>query len=195
MNKNNKGFTLVELIIVVAIIAVLAGVLAPQYLRYVERAKESNDLQIATSLVKAATVAIADPKSNVPPDAIIEVLWATGYDESSTYHNWILVRDASGGARVSALRPTLSDYPTAKMTDLEELQNGIIGIMGYTATKSSNGDWYAVMDKVESAAGSQNNFAFHISPSSGEIVAAYHSIDGEKNIWVDQIGVKITPAP
>ena len=32
---NNKGFSLVELIIVVAIMAVLIGVLAPTYLKYV----------------------------------------------------------------------------------------------------------------------------------------------------------------
>lgn len=37
---NNKGFSLVELIIVIAIMAVLIGVLAPQYLKYVERSRE-----------------------------------------------------------------------------------------------------------------------------------------------------------
>ena len=36
INKNEKGFSLVELIIVIAIMAVLVGVLAPQYIRYVE---------------------------------------------------------------------------------------------------------------------------------------------------------------
>ena len=34
---NNKGFSLVELIIVVAIMAILIGVLAPQYIKYVEK--------------------------------------------------------------------------------------------------------------------------------------------------------------
>ena len=37
--KNNKGFSLIELIVVVAIMAVLVGVLAPAYLRYVEKAR------------------------------------------------------------------------------------------------------------------------------------------------------------
>ena len=32
---NNKGFSLVELIIVIAIMAVLVGVLAPQFMKYV----------------------------------------------------------------------------------------------------------------------------------------------------------------
>lgn len=36
--KKNKGFTLIELIIVVAILTVLVGVLTPQYTKYVEKA-------------------------------------------------------------------------------------------------------------------------------------------------------------
>ena len=39
IHKNNKGFSLVELIVVVAIMAVLVGILAPAYLRYVEKAR------------------------------------------------------------------------------------------------------------------------------------------------------------
>ncbi|HKK95418.1 MAG TPA: type II secretion system protein [Anaerovoracaceae bacterium] len=39
--KNNKGFSLIELIVVIAIMAVLVGVIAPQFLGYTERTKES----------------------------------------------------------------------------------------------------------------------------------------------------------
>ncbi len=59
--QNNKGFTLVELIIVIAIIAVLAAVLAPQYMRYVERGRQSNDIQVATSIMRATNAALSDP--------------------------------------------------------------------------------------------------------------------------------------
>lgn len=43
--NKNKGFTLVELVIVVAILAVLVGILAPAYSKYVERSAESTDLE------------------------------------------------------------------------------------------------------------------------------------------------------
>lgn len=57
---DNKGFTLVELIIVIAIIAVLAAVLAPQYIKYVEKSRISNDKQMADSLLTEVNVALTD---------------------------------------------------------------------------------------------------------------------------------------
>ncbi len=53
---NNKGFSLVELIIVIAIMAILIVVLAPQYLRYVERARNSTDRDNAAALESALQV-------------------------------------------------------------------------------------------------------------------------------------------
>ena len=61
---NDKGFSLVELIIVIAIMAVLVVVLAPQYLKYVERSRNSTDVTNATSIVTALQVWAADPDAN-----------------------------------------------------------------------------------------------------------------------------------
>ena len=44
IKSRNKGFTLIELIIVVAILAVLVGILFPFYTKYMERSRESVDL-------------------------------------------------------------------------------------------------------------------------------------------------------
>ncbi len=57
---NNKGFSLVELIIVIAIMAVLVGLLAPQYLKYVNNSKVSADVTNAQALATAFNIAIAD---------------------------------------------------------------------------------------------------------------------------------------
>ena len=58
---NNKGFSLVELIIVIAIMAILIVVLAPQYLKYVEKSRNSTDVTNATEIVTALQVYASDP--------------------------------------------------------------------------------------------------------------------------------------
>ena len=57
---NNKGFSLVELIIVIAIMAVLIGVLAPQYLKYVEKSRVSTDKDNIAAMESAIQVYGAD---------------------------------------------------------------------------------------------------------------------------------------
>ena len=58
--QNNKGFSLVELIIVVAIMAILIGVLAPQLIRYIEKGKVSADTQFCDTMHSAITYALMD---------------------------------------------------------------------------------------------------------------------------------------
>ena len=54
---NNKGFSLVELIIVIAIMAVLVGVLAPQFLKYVESSRVQKDESAAAEVLNAVKIA------------------------------------------------------------------------------------------------------------------------------------------
>ena len=58
---NNKGFSLVELIIVVAIMAVLVTVLLPQYAKYLEKTKAGADKQMAGELRAAIGTTLLDP--------------------------------------------------------------------------------------------------------------------------------------
>ena len=59
--KNNKGFSLVELIIVIAIMAILVGVMAPQLIKYIEKTNVSADVQLCDSVQTAITLALTDP--------------------------------------------------------------------------------------------------------------------------------------
>lgn len=61
MVNNDKGFSLVELIIVIAIMVILVGVMAPQLIKYMERSNVSADAQMCDTVKRAIEVALNDP--------------------------------------------------------------------------------------------------------------------------------------
>ena len=72
---NNKGFSLVELIIVIAIMAVLIGVLAPQYLKYVEKSRRSSDATTAEEIVSAMNILASDPAVTLDSSTEYSAKW------------------------------------------------------------------------------------------------------------------------
>ena len=53
MSKNNKGFTLVELIVVLVILAILASMLIPALTGYIDKARNTQLMVMAKSLYTA----------------------------------------------------------------------------------------------------------------------------------------------
>lgn len=58
--RNNKGFSLVELIVVILIMAVIAVALAPQVMKWVGRSKESTDKNNIGQIESAVNAGVAD---------------------------------------------------------------------------------------------------------------------------------------
>ncbi len=166
--SENKGFTLVELIIVVAVIAILATVLAPQYIRYVERSRESNDLQVATTIVRAATVAVADPQLDLPANATYTVTWNT------TGTNALTVTGATGGTSAE------------QTAENNSVRDSIAAVLGWLTTAGAYAD--AQVTDAQSSAGNTQNFTFTIAVETGRVVVTAPA-GATVNEWVTNIGV------
>lgn len=63
--QNNKGFSLVELIIVIAIMAVLVAVLAPAFMRYVEESRQKADITAVDEVIQAVKAAYTNDEFTI----------------------------------------------------------------------------------------------------------------------------------
>jgi len=74
--KNQKGFTLIELMIVVAIIAILAAIAIPQYNDYTARAQMTEAYTLAAGLKTPIAEAFAQDNGNgscaVPANSVVK---------------------------------------------------------------------------------------------------------------------------
>lgn len=65
-DKKLKGFTLVELIVVIAIIGILSAILVPSIMGYIEKARNTADISNSKQITNALQIAIA-----ISPDTMI----------------------------------------------------------------------------------------------------------------------------
>lgn len=111
---NDKGFSLVELIIVIAIMAVLVGILAPQYLKYVETSRQSSDISNVDEMISAVEIYSADPSNSIvtgdlscssgtvtADTTVVTALSSAGINtlptmKSSAYQNWTISFSSTG---------------------------------------------------------------------------------------------------
>ncbi len=67
VRKNKKGFSLIELIIVIAIMVALIAVMAPAFVKYVQKSRDAALATAAEDYATAASTYIADPETTAFP--------------------------------------------------------------------------------------------------------------------------------
>ena len=60
MEMKNKGFSMIELIVVIAIMAILTGALAPMLIRYIAKARLSTDIDTGQQIARAIMNCVTD---------------------------------------------------------------------------------------------------------------------------------------
>lgn len=103
--KDNKGFTLVELVIVVAILAILVGILAPQYTKYVEKSRQAADASNLENIVEGFKVAAADVDYNMIPSAA-----ATTFSVAITADGTTVTEDTNVATGDNDWKAALKEY-------------------------------------------------------------------------------------
>lgn len=75
VRKNKKGFSLVELIIVIAIMVALIAVMAPSFVKYVQKSRDSALATAAESMYTAVQTYYGDP--DVAPQGVGSIIVKT----------------------------------------------------------------------------------------------------------------------
>lgn len=86
ITKNNKGFSLIELIIVIAIMAVLVAIIAPNLTKYLGSSKQKTDQKNADELASQIQTSITDYETSNGALGACTITW-TGSTASTTPAN------------------------------------------------------------------------------------------------------------
>ncbi len=84
MERDEKGFSLVELIIVIAIMAILVGIVGSQVLPYLNKSREAKDQQILSAWVTAATSSYASNATDLTDESYDIVIDSGSVDVTGT---------------------------------------------------------------------------------------------------------------
>ncbi|RXK67745.1 prepilin-type N-terminal cleavage/methylation domain-containing protein [Stenotrophomonas sp. MA5] len=117
--KNQKGFTLIELMIVVAIIAILAAIALPAYSNYTKKAKVSEVILAASSLRTDVSEYVASNNA-LPPASWKPDFQETQYVSKLEWDGKSIVAIAKG------VGDTLIDNKTITLTPSGDGSKGVV---------------------------------------------------------------------
>ncbi len=132
MKKDNKGFTLIELIVVVLIIAIIAVAMTPQVTKWVKKSRESMDTNNAGTLKTCFDIALTE--AMVDSGSVVEeyVVLNSGNNDAimlrkdGTSAKWYEVAKPDGDAtdnEIDTTKNTIEDAFVMADNDKSVIQN------------------------------------------------------------------------
>lgn len=152
MNKHLRGFTLIELMIVVAIVGILASIALPAYNDYTVRGRVSEGI----SLLGAAKKAVVADVATIADLGVAATTWnnqAGGVGATSKYVNQITIDGATGVVTIVFNSANIGNIPVnatllitpyvktsagAPITYADSLTNGAPGVIDWSCSSATN---------------------------------------------------------
>lgn len=122
MKKLNKGFTLIELMIVVAIIAILAAVAAPKFGQQLSKAKDAKAISIVGNWRSALNMAYADTQT-----------YATTFSSLQTYVDTNTVKKTYQ----DSAKAVFTGAGSTQWTDAGSSANSVKNVVSFSITGTS----------------------------------------------------------
>ena len=146
----NKGFSLIELIIVIAIMAILIGIVGTQVVPYIEKSKQAKDQQVIGSLLTSATAAFSSNVEKYDSTAAQEFTFdedATTGDELESVINEF--HALCGYAKLDDLKANLTSK-AGKEIDGITIARDTNGKVTVTVAMESDSEYTTVFEELSS---------------------------------------------
>ncbi len=181
--KQKKGFTLIEVIVVIAILAILAAIAIPSITGYVEKAKETHDLNVASQYMRAAAIVMTDPSKGF-------------YKYSYEWYafKWGYTTDGKGNMNAHMGYAVVENGLPVEIHDHGRdsfIQNEVAVLMGWADKNGKLAFVPRPQSKVVERTGiAGNSFIFYFNIETGEIL-----VDKGSEKWITELGVDAELVP
>ena len=150
MKKNQKGFTLVELMIVVAIIGILAAVAIPKFADMLEKSREGATKGNLSAIVSGVALYVSDQQGVNP----FTLDTATASSGGQTYPGFVTqYMDNIPGVKATAARKKLTPFSAWGSPASQNVSYAVYGAAAATAFSTTGIGW-----RYDSSAAPGSNF-------------------------------------
>lgn len=172
---NNKGFSLVELIIVIAIMAILAGAIAPALIRYIDKSRRSNDVSSADTIETSVNTALGTESISeylTAANTLIELTPAGKFASTTSSGTGYTATNSAKAIKLSGGAETVSGWTSSSGKDATAVKDALVNELGQSLNGAVPKIKYKKDAKTGKGEASQSYYVFVTTTGSVEVYIA-----------------------